>query len=206
MSWQAAEWLDNMPYAIAKPLATRVLLKLANVAAQDGTRAWRNIWEVADELGVDRKSVQRALRELEAGDLIRPGDQRAVAHIRADRRPTVYDLNFGYARMYAQAELPLPESDVDYLGHGATELLTGPHGATNGAARSVPLGTNGTTTNPSNKAALVLDRAQAHKTDGFAAAPRPASASTAPFECPKGHFMVDATHCEFGCPTDWLDS
>ncbi|HTN57512.1 MAG TPA: helix-turn-helix domain-containing protein [Protaetiibacter sp.] len=75
-----------------KPLAFRVLLKLANVANPEGRNAWRSKHELASELGVDARSIQRALRELEGANLIRRGDQKFVSHIRAGYRPTVYDI------------------------------------------------------------------------------------------------------------------
>lgn len=180
MSWQASDWMDGLPYDVAKALATRVLLKLANVAAQDGTRAYRNTWEVATELGVDRRSIMRALVELQRADLIRPGDQRAVAHIRGDRRPTVYDLNFGFSRMYAQPEIPFPdwsgEDPVEHTtdatettqtteSHGVTQLSTGSHGVTNGVTTAVALGTNGTTYSTIKREALELEQAQAPKSE-----------------------------------------
>jgi len=171
MSWQASDWMDALAYDVAKPLATRMLLKLANVAAQDGSRAYRNSWEVAAELGVDRRSVMRALRELEASHLIHKGDQRVVAHIRADRRPTVYDLNFGYAREFGSPELPLPEDgeftpNPDALDewtdfHGVTQLSTDSHGVTNGVTAAVHLGTKGTYYTPLENTSLVLRQAQA---------------------------------------------
>jgi hypothetical protein len=171
VSWQAADWLDRLPYESAKPLATRVLLKLANVAAQDGTRAWRSNWEMADELGVDRRSIQRALRELQDADLIRPGDQRAVGHIPPNRRPTVYDLNFGWHRMYAQPEIPLPDAGDEDLPDaydgpsdlGATQFPTGSLGATSGATTGVALGTKRTTYLTTNEEPYVGNRAQAHE-------------------------------------------
>lgn len=159
--------MDHLPYDAMKPLAARVLLKLANVAAQDGTRAWRNVWEVADELGVDRRSVQRALRELQAVDLIRVGDQLAVAHIRSDRRPVVYNLNFAWHRMYSLPEIPLPEADEEPETDGATKLSTDSHGATNGATPTVPLGTNRTTYLTVNEEPLVPDRALAREKDAL---------------------------------------
>jgi hypothetical protein len=181
MSWQAADWMDSLPYDVMKPLAARVLLKLANVAAQDGTRAYRGTWEMADELGVDRRSIQRAYRELERAQLIQVGDQRAVAHIRADRRPTVYDLNFRWHTTYAQPELPLPEDESDDAADGATELSTGAYGATDGATAAVALGTNGTYITQLTKESYVPDRAQAHEEiDASGDSHRPASAPGSP--------------------------
>lgn len=88
-------WASELPYAACGALPFRVLLKLADVASKDGTRAWRAVGGsdgIAAELGVSPRSVQRCLAELRTAGLIRPGDQRHVAAIRADRRPTVYDL------------------------------------------------------------------------------------------------------------------
>lgn len=92
MSWQAMAWADGLPYDATTPIAYRVLLKLANVAADDGTRAWRSKKDMADELDVSERTIQRALKELRGSVLIQPGDQRHVTHIPANRRPTVFDL------------------------------------------------------------------------------------------------------------------
>lgn len=152
MSWQATAWADSLPYDAMKPLATRVLFKLANVAAQDGKRAFRSKWDMADELGVDQRSVQRALRELEQAGFIGRGDQRAVAHLRGDRRPTVYDLNFQWRRDWSAPPLPLPQPSDEAPDEpiesgpidGETQLSTGCHGETNGETPTVPLRTKGT--------------------------------------------------------------
>lgn len=118
--------IDDLPYDATGPLAFRVLTKLANVSAQDGTRAWRLNSEMSNELGVSVRSIQRALRELEEGHLIRRGDQRAVSHWRTDRRPTVYDvvMNHGIAT-------------ITPLDDGVTEISTGEDGVTNEATTAV---------------------------------------------------------------------
>lgn len=92
MSWQATSVVDDLPYDLVKPLAFRVLLKLANVANPEGRNAWRSKHDLAEELGVDARSIQRAMRELEEANLVRKGDQKFVSHIRAGYRPTVYDI------------------------------------------------------------------------------------------------------------------
>lgn len=69
-----------------------VLLAYANHARKDGTAAWPSKAGVADYAEVDPKTVQRHLRKLEKAGWIRRGDQRLVAHFRADRRPVVYDV------------------------------------------------------------------------------------------------------------------
>jgi len=190
--------MDGLPLEAMKPLATRVLLKLANVAAQDGCRAYRNVSEVAHELGVSHRSVQRALRELQEADLVRPGDQRAVAHIPGNRRPTVFDLNFGWHRMYGQPEIDLPDDDELGVTPGVTEFSTGDPGVTPGVTATVPLGTNGTSISQHTQTALVGNRASAKGiTDGSAGSHRAASAM--PGRCASGHHMIDDRHCEFGC-------
>lgn len=95
MSWQATDAVDQLPYDVCGPLAFRVLVKLANVADQDGKRAFRAKSSIADELGVSARSVQRAFRELEEAHLLRLGDQRLVSHLPANRRPVVYDIVMG---------------------------------------------------------------------------------------------------------------
>lgn len=136
MSQQAMTWASELHYDAAPPMAFRVLLKLADVASKDGTRAWRSIKGkdgMAAELGVSERSIQRALRELEELKLIKPGNQSHVAGLRADRRPTVYDLQCGLAQVDSE-EQPLdrrgdtrgdmvihsPERGDTEPGHGAT--------------------------------------------------------------------------------------
>lgn len=111
MSWQAADWMDSLPYDAAAPLPTRVLLKLANVADQGGERAFRFNHQMAAELQVNVRSIRRALRELEEAHLILPGDQALVAHYRTDRRPRVYNLNFKWHLETAPPALGWPGED-----------------------------------------------------------------------------------------------
>lgn len=135
MSWQAAAWVDSLPYDIPLTmtqsvghLPMRVLFKLANVADAEGKRAFRSKAVMADELGVTARSVQRALNDLQAAQLIRPGNQLFVAHLRADKRPTVYDLNFRYRQEFAQPELPAWDGETEISTpptSGETEISTG---------------------------------------------------------------------------------
>lgn len=80
-----------------------VLLAYANHAAKDGTAAWPSKASVADYAERDPKTVQRSLRKLEAAGWLRRGDQELVAHLRADRRPTVYDVAMNEATRVAWA-------------------------------------------------------------------------------------------------------
>lgn len=102
-------WALDLPYSITGPLAYRVLVKLADVAAADGSRAWRSKQELADELQVHPRSIQRAFRELEDAGLVEHGDQRHVEHLRADKRCTVYDLQTPEAALMKQG-LPISQS------------------------------------------------------------------------------------------------
>jgi len=118
VSWQATAWADSLDYDTLKSyLAYRVLIKLCNNADALGRTAWRSTSELAQELGVSQRSIHRALRELEQARLILPGDQDFVKHIRADRRPRVYDMNLGYREETATAEFDLDD--------GVTEISTG---------------------------------------------------------------------------------
>lgn len=132
MSWQATAWVDSLEMDIVGEVAFRVLLKLANVADQHGQNAWRSRSEVAKELGRSIKTVDRASKELEHAALIHRGDQRLVAHLRADRRPIVWDLNLRWRAEFGQPELDgWPRGDtVIHNPHGATSAVL--HGATSG--------------------------------------------------------------------------
>lgn len=142
MSWQAMDAVDKLSYDVVKPLAYRVLVKLANVADQTGKRAFRSKWEMADELGVSERSIQRALQELEQLHIIRKGDQKYTSHLRGGYRPTVYDINMGFADAAAQAGVQTLDdglSDTPEAGEtrGETEISTGTGGETRGETTAV---------------------------------------------------------------------
>lgn len=80
-----------------------VLLAYANHARKDGAAAWPGKAAVADYAECDPKTVQRHLRKLEAAGHLRRGDQDLVSHLRADRRPTVYDVAMSEAVRVAWA-------------------------------------------------------------------------------------------------------
>lgn len=146
MSWQATAWADSLDYDACGHLAYRVLIKLANVADENGHRAWRAHSVVADELGVSVRSVQRALKELEhTRRLIVRGDQRFVQHLRADRRPTVYNL-----AMRAPVALMVPLDGVTELSTGVTTAVA--DGVTTAVARTIPR------TTPRKSAGVTTDR------------------------------------------------
>lgn len=69
-----------------------LLSMLGNHAHADGTAAFPHVTTLADEMEVSERTVQRRIPELLDEGFIRFGDQELVAHIRADKRPIVYDL------------------------------------------------------------------------------------------------------------------
>ena len=124
MSWQANAWANGLPYDVCKALAYRVLTKLTDVADERGQRAWRSKSQLADELGVSQRSIQRAIKELENDRLIIRGDQRYVQHLRADKRPTVYDCNLRHSGV-TTAAIALWSGETTAVASGETELSTG---------------------------------------------------------------------------------
>ena len=125
--------VDHVPHRAVGDLEYRLLLKLANVAAQDGSRAWRNMHEVAVELGVSLRSVRRSLKALEEQRLIIRGEQHYVDHIRGDRRPVVYDLNMDKMLNWEQYH-GIDSVELDGVTDGVTQIFTTPvqfdHGVT----------------------------------------------------------------------------
>lgn len=105
MSYQATGAVDALPYDVCGPMAFRVLVKLANVADTDGTRAFRHVGAMAKELGVSKRSVQRALQELLDKGLLTLGDKRFTAHLPADKRPVVYDVCMTWVTTWGAPEL-----------------------------------------------------------------------------------------------------
>ncbi len=82
--------LEEAPDLPAHLLGT--LLALANHAGRDGTGARPSQETLAWYTRKARRNVRKDIDALLKLGLIREGDQRVVAHLRADRRPVVYDL------------------------------------------------------------------------------------------------------------------
>ena len=91
MSLRAMLWALHEADA-PDPIDRLILLAYADYAHDDGTCAWPAVTTVAQIVNVDRVTVHRHLRDLLVRGLLVRGDQRHVAHLRADRRPIVYDL------------------------------------------------------------------------------------------------------------------
>lgn len=73
-----------------------VLQCLADAADEDGCNAYIAQATIAERAMIDGRTVRRRLAELEERNIIRRGDQRAVAHLPADKRPVVWDVMIPY--------------------------------------------------------------------------------------------------------------
>jgi hypothetical protein len=92
MSVQVIGWVLKGA-KVGDAVAKLVLLALANHANDDGTAAWPSQKTIAAYAEVTVRTVRTKLEYLQAIDLIRPGDEHVVAHLPANRRPQVWDLN-----------------------------------------------------------------------------------------------------------------
>jgi hypothetical protein len=91
MSIRAVTWaLNDAP--VEEPVQVLILVAMAEKANDDGTVTYQSAKTIGTKARVSPRTVQRELKKLEEAGIIRRGDQRHVEHIRADRRPVVYDL------------------------------------------------------------------------------------------------------------------
>lgn len=82
-----------------------VLIGYANHAHRDGRHAWASKDTIAEYAECSNRTVRRHVEALVAEGWMREGDQNQVIHLRADRRPVVYDLAMNEAtRLAWQAE------------------------------------------------------------------------------------------------------
>lgn len=128
MSKEAVLWTCQLPMSACSGTAFRVLVNLAERADKLGYGAWPGVSTLAESLECSERTVQRAFRELVTRGLIRVGDQRAVAHIRADHRPTVYDV-LTPALQYIESRGDIRVTPSDSRGDNY-----GLHGVTTGVA------------------------------------------------------------------------
>jgi len=93
MSVQAIAWAIEQQ-EVREPETQLVLMCLANYAAADGANAFPSIQRLTRDSRLSESTVRRQLQKLEKMSLIRRGNQAITAAfiVRADRRPTVYDL------------------------------------------------------------------------------------------------------------------
>ena len=97
MSIQAMSWV--MTKADVRPHGElAVLYALADRAHDNGTCAWPAQSWIAYRARCSTRSVRNHLAALEERGVIRRGNPAWVQHIRVDRRPIVWDLNFSAVR------------------------------------------------------------------------------------------------------------
>lgn len=77
---------------VGDPYRKLVLLAYADYAHRNGRNSCPSKPTVAEYAECDKRTVQRHTDALLAAGFIRRGDQSIVEHIRADRRPVVYDI------------------------------------------------------------------------------------------------------------------
>lgn len=112
MSLQAMQWA--MSKAPLKRNAAQcrnrlVLVALADRYNDDTGVCWPSIKTISNDIGVSVQTVHKAISDLESAGLISRGSPHWVAHIRADRRPTVWTLNL---KMVKSAEKIEPDNHV----------------------------------------------------------------------------------------------
>lgn len=127
MSLNAYIWAADLPLSRCNGTAHRVLLKLADRADELGYGAFPKLSAIADTLECSTRTVQRAIKELLAAELIREGDQRYVEHLDPRYRPTVYDV-LTWALQYSESRgdnrVTPVESRGDTNGHpGVTTVV-----------------------------------------------------------------------------------
>jgi hypothetical protein len=182
ITW-ALESATNVP-----PQHVSLLIGLANHADRDGRGSYPSIATLARYTRKSPRQVQRGLAELVAAGVIRPGDQRLTMHMRADRRPAVWDL-----RMAGAGSQPRPSdpergdaddtsrmSPRDQGGVTSTSPREKPRGDTGDANGVTPVTRRGDTgdTPPINRNEPSLNRPR-NRTTSSSATPS-APADTAP--------------------------
>lgn len=120
MSVQAHSWVYGTTTGSVARKA--VLLVLANHAHPDGTAAYLHISTIAREAEVSERGVKRHLKELQQAGFIRPGDPNLLSHIRADKRPQIFDLAMSKARAAEWAEDWARGEDDEFLDDPDEEL------------------------------------------------------------------------------------
>ncbi|MEU2346972.1 hypothetical protein ABZ745_35105 [Streptomyces sp. NPDC013082] len=98
MSYQAQTWVDEVGIHQCKNGGELlVLIRVANHTSGSEMRGCYASGEtIAAECLMGESTVLKHLRRLKAGGVLLPGDPGLVSHIRADRRPPVYDLAGGH--------------------------------------------------------------------------------------------------------------
>lgn len=111
------------------PRLVATLIAVARYAGEDGRGAHPSAATIAAHIRKNERNTKKDLAELARLGLLLPGDHRLVAHIRADKRPAVYDL-------------PMPRGvaqDTPLNGHGVSQMA--PRGVAdgpNGVSQATP--------------------------------------------------------------------
>ncbi|MFE4613739.1 helix-turn-helix domain-containing protein [Streptomyces niveus] len=116
MSYQAQTWVDEV--GIKQCLnggELLVLIRVANHTNGEMRGCYASAETLASECLMGESTVLKHLRRLKAGGALLPGDKELVSHLRADRRPPVYDLAGGH-----EAGCPGGHSVGDVCQVGAT--------------------------------------------------------------------------------------
>lgn len=92
MSYQASSWALREAPVGGDSTSRTILMAIAEYADPRGCGAWPSVDTLSVLSRKSRRTVLRKLAVLERSGVIRRGDQRIVGHLRADRRPTVWDL------------------------------------------------------------------------------------------------------------------
>ncbi len=99
MSLEAFIWVSKLSRSTSCLLRRSACYSCSRTTPHsDGRNVWRKKSELANELGCSLRTVERAFRDLRVRGLIKHGDQRLTEHLRADRKPVVFDLNFEFGR------------------------------------------------------------------------------------------------------------
>ncbi|MFF0338094.1 hypothetical protein ACFYUM_36570 [Streptomyces fimicarius] len=98
MSYQAQSWVDKVGMHQCKNGGELlVLIRVANHTSGSEMRGcYASAETIAGECLMGESTVLKHLRRLKAVGVLLPGDPGLVSHIRADRRPPVYDLAGGH--------------------------------------------------------------------------------------------------------------
>ncbi|MFB7657930.1 MULTISPECIES: helix-turn-helix domain-containing protein [unclassified Streptomyces] len=97
MSYQAQTWVDKTGIHQCKNGGELlVLIRVANHTNGEMRGCYASAETLAGECLMGESTVLKHLRRLKAGGVLVPGDPELVSHLRADRRPPVYDLAGGH--------------------------------------------------------------------------------------------------------------
>ncbi|MEV7003315.1 helix-turn-helix domain-containing protein [Streptomyces sp. NPDC093982] len=99
MSYQAQTWVDETGIKLCNNSGELlVLVRVANHTNADMRGCYASAETLAGECLMGESTVLRHLRRLKSAGVLIPGDPKMVSHLRADRRPPVYDLAGGHEK------------------------------------------------------------------------------------------------------------